>query len=118
VGFYLDSIGLHDMLFYEARSPSREGLVDNVIIDHLAELLKAGHAAAAWSVDDARFTAVFRFSGMHGIVDDAYLREKRVVRGRLVNRLRRICFRTAGWLSHDISDSRKATPGKPAPAKR
>jgi AcrR family transcriptional regulator len=101
VGFYLDSIALHDMLFHEARSPTRGGLVDNLIIDHLESLLSAGHAAGVWSVDDARFAAVFLFSGMHGIVDDAYLKEKRIQRGRLIDRLLRICFRTVGWLSDE-----------------
>ena len=101
VAFYLDSIELHDMLFHEARAPNREGLVDNPIIDHLAWLLKAGAAAAAWSLDDARFAAVFLFSGMHGIVDDAYLREKRIAKGRLVKRLQSACFRTVGLHSND-----------------
>jgi hypothetical protein len=72
-----------------------------------------------WSVDDARFTAVFLFNGMHGIVDDAYLREKRIVRSRLINRLQRICFRTVGWRSDDTSDSKTAAkPGNPAFGKR
>jgi AcrR family transcriptional regulator len=96
VTFYLDSIALHDMLFHEARAPTREGLVDNLVIDHLTSLLGAGTDAGAWSIDDARFTAVFLFSGMHGIIDDAYLKEKRIVRSRLVKRLQRVCFRTAG----------------------
>ena len=106
VSFYLDSIELHDMLFHEARAPTREGLVDNIIIDHLAWLLNAGAAAAAWSLDDPRFAAVFLFSGMHGIVDDAYLREKRIantrqVKGRLIKRLQSACFRTVGLHSDD-----------------
>jgi AcrR family transcriptional regulator len=96
VAFYLDSIELHDMLFYESRAPTREGLVDNISIDHLSQLLKAGAAAGAWSIDDPRFTAVFLFSGMHGIVDDAYMKEKRIVRSRLVKRLHRICFAAVG----------------------
>jgi AcrR family transcriptional regulator len=93
---YLDSIQLHDILFYEARSPTREGLVNNIVIDHLAELLEAGVAAGAWSIDDPRFTAVFLFSGLHGVVDDAYIKEKRVNRSRLANRLERFCFRAVG----------------------
>jgi AcrR family transcriptional regulator len=101
--FYLDSIELHDMLFHESRAPTREGLVDNVIIDHLSQLLKAGAGAGAWSIDDPRFTAVFLFSGMHGIVDDAYLKERRIVRSRLIRRLRRICFGAVG-LPPDIFD--------------
>jgi AcrR family transcriptional regulator len=105
VGFYLDSIALHDMLFHEARSPTRKGLVDNLIIDHLESLLNAGHAAGVWSIDDARFTAVFLFSGMHGIVDDAYMKEKRIQRDRLVERLRRLSFRTVGWPCDDDFDA-------------
>ena len=96
VMFYLDSIALHDMLFHQARAPSREGRIDNIIIDHLTWLLNAGSDAGSWSIGDARFTAVFLFSGMHGIVDDAYVKEKRITRGRLIKRLQRICFRSAG----------------------
>jgi AcrR family transcriptional regulator len=103
IAFYLDSIALHDMLFHEARAPTREGLVDNLVIDHLASLLSAGSAASAWSVDDARFTAVFLFSGMHGIVDDAFLRDKRIAKGRLTRRLtgrlQSACFRAVGLRS-------------------
>ena len=108
VGFYLDSIAIHDMLFHEARSPTRKGLVDNIIIDHLESLLNAGHAAGIWSLDDARFTAVFLFSGMHGIVDDAYLQEKRIPRGRLIDRLQRISFRAVGWSCDDNFDAKAA----------
>ncbi len=89
------------MLFHEARPPTREGMVENPIIDHLSALLEQGWRAKAWSVDDARLTAVFLFSGMHGIVDDAHLKEKRVARSRLVKRLQHICFRTVGLHSAD-----------------
>jgi len=111
VGFYFDSIALHDMLFYESRSPTRRGLVDNIIIDHLESLLNAGHAAGVWSIDDARFTAVFLFSGMQGIVDNAYLKEKRIGRSHVVERLQGICFRTVGWASDDKFDARAADRG-------
>ena len=103
VAFYLDSIKLHDMVFFEAGSPTRQGLreglrgrVDNIVIDQLAEQLQAGVAAGAWSIDDPRFTAVFLFSGLHGVVDDAYTKEKRINRNRLTYRLRRLCFRAVG----------------------
>jgi AcrR family transcriptional regulator len=102
VTFYLDSMQLHDMLFHESGAPTREGLVDNVIIDHLTALLTAGAAAGAWSIDDPRFTAVFLFSGMHGAVDDAYLKEKRVVKGRLIGRLQRVCFAAVGLSSKNL----------------
>ena len=92
VSFYLDSIKLHDVLFYEGRSPTREGLVDNIVITDLADMLRSGAEAGAWSIEDARSTAVFLFSGMHGVVDDAYLTEARVNRRRLAQRLEELCF--------------------------
>lgn len=94
--FYLDSIELHDVLFYESRSATREGLVDNIVIDDLAELLRAGARAGAWSIEDARAHAVFMFSGMQAIVDDAHLVGKRVSRAHLVRRVERICLRAVG----------------------
>ncbi len=96
VSAYVDSIRLHDILFYGSRPPTREGLVDNVVIDHLIDLLEAGAKAGAWSIDDPRFTAVFLFSGLHGVVDDAHVKQKRIDRGRLARRLERFCFRAAG----------------------
>jgi AcrR family transcriptional regulator len=96
VATYLDSIQLHDILFFGSRPVTREGLVDNIVIDHLAELLRLGADAGAWPVDDSRFTAVFLFSGLHAAVDDAYCKQKRVNRRRLVQRLVGICFRAVG----------------------
>jgi AcrR family transcriptional regulator len=93
---YLDAIRLHDLLMYSARPPRRQGMDDNIVIDHLAHLLQAGSAAGAWSPDDQRFTAVFLFCGLRGIVDDAAAREPRVNRRRLAQRLETICFRAVG----------------------
>ena len=96
VATYLDSIQLHDILFFGSRPVTREGLVDNIVIDHLAQLLQGGADAGEWSVDDSRFTAVFLFSGLHAAVDDAYLKQKRVNRRRLAQRIERVCFRAVG----------------------
>jgi len=93
---YLDSLLLHDVVFYESRPPTREGLIDNMIIDHLSGLLQAGVDAGAWSIDDPRFTAIFLFSGLHGVVDHAHAKEKRLNRSRLADRLERLCFRAVG----------------------
>jgi len=93
---YLDSIELHDILFYSSRPPAREGLVDNIVIDFLIELLRTGVEAEAWSVGDARSAAVFIFSGLHAVVDDAYSKEKRINRGRLSNSVELLCFRAVG----------------------
>jgi len=95
VTVYLESIRLHDILFYGSHPPTREGLVDNIVIDHLAGLLQDGVDAGAWSIDDPRFTAVFMFSGLHGVYD-AFAKEKRVNRSRLAHRLERLCFRAVG----------------------
>ena len=90
---YLESIRLHDILFYSAfHPPTREGMVDNVVIDHLTDLLASGAAAGAWSIDDPRATAVFLFSGLHGVVDHAYNRERRLNRQRLTSRLQTLCL--------------------------
>ena len=96
VSSYLDSIRLHDILFYGSRPATREGLVNNIVIDHLVELLQAGVDAGAWRIDDPRLTGVFLFSGLHGAVDDAYTKEKRVDRSRLARRVERLCFRAVG----------------------
>ena len=93
---YLDSIRLHDIVFYGSRPRTREGLVDNVVIDHLSSLLQAGVDARAWSVADPRFTAVFLFSGLHAIVDDAYSKEKRLNRSRLAQKAVQLFFRAVG----------------------
>jgi AcrR family transcriptional regulator len=96
VAGYLDSIRLHDVVFYGHRPAKRGGLVDNIIIDHLSRMLQAGMEVGAWSIEDSRFTAVFLFNGLHGIVDDAYMKEKHVNRNRLAKRLERLCFRAVG----------------------
>src|SRR5208283_2400290 len=93
VSGYLDSIRLHDILFYGSRPPTREGLVENVTIDFLCDLLRAGSHAHAWSIEDPRFVAVFLFSALHGVVDDAHIKEKHVNRARLMGRLQQLCFR-------------------------
>ena len=93
--FYLDSMPHHDVLFAEARPPSREGLVDNILVDHLSALLRDGVNAQAWSVEDPRFAAVFLFSGLHGIVDAA-ARQKPVERGVWSASLRQAFFKTVG----------------------
>jgi AcrR family transcriptional regulator len=93
---YLDSIQLHDIVFYGSLPRTREGLVDNAVIDHLSDLLQAGMKARAWSVEDPRFTAVFLFSGLHAVVDDAYMKEKRINRSRLAQRVEQLFFRAVG----------------------
>lgn len=100
---YLDAIQLHDILFYGSRSKTRERLVDNIVIDDLEGLLGKGVAARAWALDDPRFTAVFLFSALHAVVDDAYSREKRVNRARLLERVERFFFRAVNLDASEAS---------------
>jgi AcrR family transcriptional regulator len=93
---YLDSIELHDLVFYEHAPATHEGLGDNPIIDHLSALLEAGSRADAWTVDDPRIAALFLFSGLHGVVDAARRPRARVPKRRLARDLERLCFRTVG----------------------
>jgi AcrR family transcriptional regulator len=94
---YLESIRLHDILFYNSHPPpTPEGLVKNTVIDHLVELLRAGTDAGAWTVDDPHFTAVFLFNGLHSVVGDACSREKRANRSRLTQKLQQLCLRAVG----------------------
>jgi AcrR family transcriptional regulator len=96
VAGYLDSTRLHDILFYGSPRPSRHGLVKNIIIANLIELLRAGADAQAWAVDDPHFTAVFLFNGLHSTVDDANSSEKRVNRSRLQHKLQRVFLHAVG----------------------
>ncbi len=93
---YLDSIELHDIAFLSSRGPTREGLVDNILINHLIELFQAGAQAKAWRIEDPCFTAVFLFNGLHAAVDNAYISEKRVNRKRLTSRLKVLFLRSLG----------------------
>ena len=88
VSGYLDAAALHELLFFgSAHAGTRDGLVDNILIDHLAALLSAGKKAGVFSLEDVRVTAVFLFNGAHAAIDDAQLREKRVNRMWLSGRL-------------------------------
>jgi AcrR family transcriptional regulator len=93
---YLDLIRLHDIAFFGGHRPPRQGMVDNIIIDHLLELLRGGAAAGAWTLDDPQLTAVFLFSGLHGVVDEAVGMNKRINRSQLAQRLERLCLGAVG----------------------
>jgi hypothetical protein len=87
-----------DFLFNRARSRphTREGLIDNIIIDHLEALLQDGTDARAWKIEDPRFTAVYLFSALHGIVDYTVAREKHPNVPFLKKRIEHLFFRAIG----------------------
>jgi AcrR family transcriptional regulator len=94
-GGYLDSMRLHDLLFYAARPAGGAGMTDNPLIDHLLALLLAGAHARAWHIDEPRTLAVFLFNGLHGIVEAAaHGREPN--RRRAAEQLEQLFFRAVG----------------------
>jgi AcrR family transcriptional regulator len=112
VAGYLDSAQLHDILFYSSRPPTRKGLVKNIIIDDLAELLSRGVEAGAWSVADPELTAVFLFNGLHSVVDHAQSSQKRLNRGRLAQSLERLYLRAVGLAADGGFRGLSAVPEK------
>lgn len=71
VDAYFEMYGLHDVVFYGAEMPIREVMSEIPPVIHLAELLAAGAAAGAWTVDDPRSVALVMFHGLHGAADEA-----------------------------------------------
>jgi AcrR family transcriptional regulator len=68
---YATFASLHDMVFHDVPPPTHAGLADNPLIDGLTQLLAAGDAAGAWRLEEPRFTAVFLFNALHGVILDA-----------------------------------------------
>lgn len=91
---FLDNGPLVNMIFH-AHPQIPDGR-PNAIVEHLKGLLKAGAEAGAWTVDDPAFVADFLFGGLHGVIDDALIGEKRVIRTQLLQRLHQLFFRTVG----------------------
>lgn len=90
---YLDAARLHDIIFSEGPPPSRTGLSNNPIVDQLNELLAGGDAAGAWTVKNPRFTAIFLFNALHGVVNDAKVSSS-PNRTLLVRQMRELFART------------------------
>lgn len=92
---YLDAVPLHDLVFLEPQEQRREAIGDNVVVTHLAGVLRAGAAAGAWTVDDPAFTALFLFHALHGSVHAA-ARKERLNRARLLRAVETLFFRVVG----------------------
>jgi len=93
---YLDAARLHHLVFVAAPPPTREGLTRNILIDHLAELLATGADEKAWSIDDPRFTAVFLFNALHGVVNQSGVAEERPGHRALLRATEEHFLRTVG----------------------
>lgn len=86
----LEASDLVNMLFHAQPIPPSSGTIDIVIAPLLA-VLEAGSRDGAWKLDDCRFTAVFLYSGLHGVVDDALLSGRHPDRDRLLSRVEAMC---------------------------
>ncbi len=89
---FLDDGPLVNMLFHAHASIPEGG--SDAIAEHLKRLLRAGEEAGAWSIDDPGMAAEFLFGGLHAVIDDALIGEKRVNRTQLLQRLQQLFFRT------------------------
>lgn len=95
VAGYLESMPLHDLLFYAARPVHSHGMTDNPLIDHLLALLHGGAHERAWRLEDPRDTAVFLFNGLHGLVE-THARRTGTQARRLAQQAEWLFFRTVG----------------------
>jgi AcrR family transcriptional regulator len=93
---YLASMRLHDVVFRESAAHAREDFAGNGTIGHLLRLLEDGVAAGAWTLDDPWRTAVFLYSGLHGVVDDTSSKPKATSGKRIAESMARIALRTVG----------------------
>lgn len=93
---YLEAARLHHLVFVAAPPATREGLARNSLVDHLTELLEAGNDDEAWLIDDPRFTAVFLFNALHGIVNQAGIGADRKSRTRLLRAIEDHFLRSLG----------------------
>ena len=93
---YLDRVPLHDVVFHEFRPDDRRAKHDNPVVDELAEFLRLGTQAGAWSVEDPHLTAIMLFHALHGVVDDAIAAKLEVNRKRLAGKLEAFFRRVVG----------------------
>lgn len=93
---YAASVQLHQIVFHDVPPPTRDGLTDNVLIDDLAQLLADGSAKGAWTIADVRFTALFLFNALHGVILDAVQNDRM---DELDRRMVDHCLRLVGWSS-------------------
>ena len=91
---FLDDGPLINMLFHAHPSIPEGG--SNAIASHLRALLKAGAEAGAWRIDDPGVCAEFLFGGLHAVIDEALIGEKRVNRTQLLQRLQALFSRAVG----------------------
>ncbi|MGE6785858.1 TetR/AcrR family transcriptional regulator [Ensifer adhaerens] len=89
----LDHGALVNMLFHTSPiALDREW--DEHVIAPIFKLLQTGVENGAWHLADCRATAIFLYSGLHGVVDDALMGPGRTNRARLVRGIEETCLAT------------------------
>lgn len=68
---YVSSYALHDAIFHDPAVCHRCVMSEEPIVQSLAHLLRGGHQAGIWALEDVPATAVCIFHGLHGVVDEA-----------------------------------------------
>ena len=86
-GSFFARQAVHDVVFHDFKPPERREMNQNAVVDLLADFLRAGMAAGAWSLSDPRLTAVMLFHALHGACDEAVLEPHRVSREAAVDYL-------------------------------
>jgi AcrR family transcriptional regulator len=71
---YLNHRALHDLVFHEFRPEPQHAAHENSTADQLADFLTEGNAAGAWTLEDARLTAMMLFHALHGALDEGCTR--------------------------------------------
>jgi len=93
---YLDRLALHDLVFHQFRPEDPRRKHANPIVDELAEFLRQGARAGAWSLADPDLTAVMLFGAFHAAVDDALTAKREVDRKRVARAVEAFFRRTVG----------------------
>jgi AcrR family transcriptional regulator len=96
---YLDTVPLHDLVFHEFET---DGSHPDIVLEYLGALLRGGAASGVWAVEDPRFTAVYLFEGLQGVVDDALAAGKPVKKTQLIRKVQQHCFRLVAPLDRPV----------------
>ncbi len=103
VAAYFELNALHDVVIYGLNRPFRHAMADTEITQYLIQLLDDGARAGAWSLVDARWTAIIMFYSFRGGCDEAIMgtQDPEAVPEKLYDVFRRI-------LGIDLPDPRSA----------
>jgi len=100
VAAYLDTVPLHDLVFHEFETDDSH---PDIVLEYLSAMLQRGAASGAWAVEDPRFTAIYLFEGLHGVIDDALSAGKPVRKTQLIRKVQQHCVRLVAPLDRPVN---------------